>query len=261
MPDILVGTWVWIVEPYIGRVATGNYIGNLGTWSYIWQSAASGKVNIMDMGALGDGEDKDDNIVWIQDAAYENFDGATEANLIIASHGHYDHVGKSHVLGEYRNLRDLKDSMGGSIACHYCDVERVNLHLKNNLQEPSQVDVVLLGPTGPFDENENPVCDFTGDECGNPNGDPGFSLRVFHCPGHTDGTIALVSEDILLTGSGLHLMIIGDWFKYHRTPPEDDPLVTSENIEYTISQATRMFECFGDGDNVFMSHFPQVFPE
>jgi glyoxylase-like metal-dependent hydrolase (beta-lactamase superfamily II) len=136
--------------------------------------------------------------------------------------------------------------MGGSIACHVCDRDMVDWQLKRFPGEASQVNLTLDGPSGLTD------CGFSGNVCGHPD----LSLRVFHCPGHTAGTIALVSQNFLI--HDLHLMIIGSWYLLpNLIQPEDDPNGPSENPAQAIDQANRMLVCFGsntDTSNVFLSH-------
>jgi hypothetical protein len=175
------------------------------------------------------------NIDIIEVASLDKFD-ATQANLIIASHWHWDHVG-----GSFNNLKTLKDEMGGTIMCHFYD-------------KPDVENMIGIGEVGAvFRDISSAGCDIDSSSVG-AFGDPAIGMQVLHCPGHTNGTIALISPS-----NKLNLLILNNWYALNISLELDDIIGPSENIWDAQSQANRVKSCFAN--NNYFLYFSHNLPE
>ena len=109
--------------------------------------------------------------------------------LIVLTHGDYDHAG---------NASHLRERFGAKVAMHRADAERVergdwHWGLKANPDRflaPFRFVALFIKP-GPFDT-------FTPDlylEDGRSLADYGSDARVLHLPGHTPGSIGILTSD------------------------------------------------------------------
>lgn len=110
-----------------------------------------------------------------------------DIQLILLTHGHFDHVGSA---------RDIKEMTGSKIAMHALDRDGLE---KSSLYVPPGVNVwasfvrsLIVGLVAPFLTVPTAKVDIVlGDE-GLPLADYGIPGRVIHTPGHTEGSVSVL---------------------------------------------------------------------
>jgi arginine/lysine/ornithine decarboxylase len=81
-------------------------------------------------------------------------------------------------------------------------------------------------------------------------------MQALHCPGHTGGTIALISPS-----NKLNLLILNNWYALNISLALDDIIGPSENTWDAQNQANRVKSCFADNNySLYFSHnLPEPF--
>lgn len=116
--------------------------------------------------------------------------------LILLTHGHFDHA---------QNASALSKALNAPIAMHRADVEL----LADNSSQPLSSEgilgkIVLNASLKSFKTEKIPpfMPDILLDE-GDTLEEYGISARILHLPGHTDGSIAVDTEEHLFVGDAL----------------------------------------------------------
>ena len=112
----------------------------------------------------------------------EIVDSGLEIKIIVLTHGHSDHIAA---------LRDIQDRTGGEVAIHGEDADF--------LETSSQFGISYRTPHPP----DRLLREGDIIECG------GAKFTVLHTPGHTPGSICLLSGDKVFTGDTLFRRGIG----------------------------------------------------
>ena len=142
-----------------------------------------------------------------------------EIRLIILTHNHFDHAG---------GARDLKMTTGAKMACHAADI----INDSGSLPYPQSVQKTLeLRPlsslrskmgVGPADVD----IPLNGGEVLAPLG----GLKVIHTPGHTPGSICLLSRQRRLLFAGDTLSNRGQTLRFTRKSVSADPVLQRASI-------------------------------
>ena len=135
-----------------------------GTMANVYLVLHEGKVALIDAGLPGEHEKV---LRYIKELGF----APEDVDLIIATHGHPDHVG---------SLKVLKELTCAKVAAHREEIPYITGEKWNT--EPVEVDIPLED----------------GDEIAN--------LKVVHSPGHTPGSIVLYSKELraIFTGDLVH---------------------------------------------------------
>lgn len=143
-----------------------------------------------------------------------------EQNFLILTHGHYDHVGNSAILRQEFNFK---------IALHKDDMELVqngkNIFPKANTtlgamirrisqKQIENIDWMRFTPDIFLEDNENLSY-------------MGIDAKVFHTPGHTQGSICIITKDkelfcgdVFMNMAGPRLSLFADDFEQLRNSAE-----------------------------------------
>ena len=137
------------------------------------------------------------SLTWISGALAER---DWTLKLIVSTHGHWDHVGDNAAVAEHT---------GAPIAVHQLDAHRLTnpQPLYAPFEIPPSVPAVDLAEGGEIRFGE-------------------IRLRVLHTPGHTEGSVCLVSADDGLLFSG-DTLFAGAWGRVDLPGGSADEIVTS----------------------------------
>ncbi len=102
-------------------------------------------------------------------------------DMILLTHGHFDHI---------YSLDKLRDMTGASAYIHALDAEMLTDGSKNEFSRFSRRDLILRPAEKTFEDGDILTL---GDE----------KIKVIHLPGHSRGSVALLSGNIMLTGDTL----------------------------------------------------------
>lgn len=129
---------------------------------------------------------------------------------ILLTHGHFDHIGA---------VRALKEKYGAKICIHKSDApmladpyKNLSIFVDNPVAEPS-ADILL--------QDKQTIN--TG----------GMDIKVLHTPGHSEGSVCYMIEDVLFSGDTLFCMSVG------RT---DFPGCSTEKLMHSLNQLTKLKE-------------------
>lgn len=103
-----------------------------------------------------------------------------DITLIVLTHGHYDHIG---------SVENLRSEFKVELAIHQEDAEMLTNPVKN-LSRYSGLDITLLPAEIILQDNQ----ELTVGE---------MKIKILHTPGHTPGSICLLTEEGLLSGDTL----------------------------------------------------------
>jgi glyoxylase-like metal-dependent hydrolase (beta-lactamase superfamily II) len=152
--------------------------------------------------------------------------GAGELKLIILTHGDFDHCA---------NCRHLRDRFGAAVAMHRDDAGMVeNGDMFWNRKRPNVIlrSLARLMFRLPRVDRFTPAVFL---EDGQDLGEYGLDARIFHIPGHSKGSIGV------LTANGD--FICGDLFENRRRPSfnsiMDDPPMARQNLERLRAERMR----------------------
>ena len=137
------------------------------------------------------------SLAWIADALAER---DWTLKLIVSTHGHWDHVGDNAAVAEHT---------GAEIAVHALDRPRLTdpQPLYAPFEIPPSVPAVELAEGGVIRFGE-------------------IRLRVLHTPGHTEGSVCLLSDDDGLLFSG-DTLFAGGWGRIDLPGGDEAQMVTS----------------------------------
>jgi hydroxyacylglutathione hydrolase len=145
-------------------------VGSLSANCFVVGAEAAGEGMVVDPG--GNAEEINQAII----------ESGLEIRIIVLTHGHSDHIAA---------LRDIQDRTGGEVAIHREDADF--------LETSSQFGISYRTPHPPDRLlHEGDVIDIGG-----------LSFTVIHTPGHTPGSICLLSGDKIFTGDTLFRKGIG----------------------------------------------------
>jgi glyoxylase-like metal-dependent hydrolase (beta-lactamase superfamily II) len=108
-----------------------------------------------------------------------------DIKLIVVTHGHYDHV---------QGLNEIREFTQAPILVHERELE--NRNIKNQSTLVYRMIVGLMGKVTPEGESEhiiNPEIKMQGEELD--LGEYGVQAKIMHTPGHSPGSISIVTED------------------------------------------------------------------
>ena len=128
-----------------------------GTTANVYLVLHEGKVALIDAGLPGEHEKV---LEYLKELGF----APEDVDLIIATHGHHDHIG---------SLKALKELTGANVAAHREEVPYITGKKSFRWSSPPvEVDIPLE------------------------DGDKIAGLKVIHSPGHTPGSIVLYSEEL-----------------------------------------------------------------
>ncbi len=179
-------------------------LGSLVTNSYIYYSEETGKAVLFDAPAEP-GKILD----------YLNKNNLT-LEYIFLTHAHYDHIGA---------LSELKSATGAKVVIHEKEEKYLNDSTLNLSNEPlPSLSADILTKDGDVFE----FCD--------------VEIKVIHTPGHTEGGVCYLFENILVSGDTLFLKSIGRF---------DFPLGSFED---EINSIKNKLMCLSDDVKVYPGH-------
>jgi hydroxyacylglutathione hydrolase len=157
-----------------GLIIKRLVVGSLSANCYIVGSKAEGEGLVIDPGGNA------------EDIYREIADSGLEIKIIILSHGHSDHIAA---------LYDIQDRTGAEVAIHTEDAD----FLEGRSYLSSQFGISYKTPHPPDRLlREGDTIDISG-----------LSFTVIHTPGHTPGSICLLTGDKVFTGDTLFRRGIG----------------------------------------------------
>lgn len=149
-------------------------VGPLATNCYILGDEKSGEAIVIDPGA------EPEKIIKALDK------NKLKARVILNTHGHFDHTGANDILAK---------ATGASIHIHQDDLEAE--------KNPEQNLAFWLGETVSASALRQPLNDGQSVNIGR------FQGKVIHTPGHTKGSICLLSDGVLFSGDLLFAGSVG----------------------------------------------------
>jgi hydroxyacylglutathione hydrolase len=149
-------------------------VGSLSANCYIVGSEAAGEGLIIDPGGNA------------EDILQAISDSGLEIKIIVLTHGHSDHIAA---------LYDIQDRTGAEVAIHTADAQ----FLRGRGTHSTMFGIAYKTPEPPDRLlNEGDIIDIGG-----------LHFSVLHTPGHTPGSICLLSDDKVFTGDTLFYRGIG----------------------------------------------------
>ena len=157
---------------------------------------------------------------WIIDALAER---SWTLKLIVSTHGHWDHTGANAAVAEHT---------GASIAVHPLDAHRLTnpRPLSAPFEIPPSVPAVELAEGGEIRFG-------------------GIRLRVLHTPGHTEGSVCLLSADDGLLFSG-DTLFAGGWGRVDFPGGSAEQMVESLLRLSELEDHLRVLPGHGDGTTI-----------
>jgi glyoxylase-like metal-dependent hydrolase (beta-lactamase superfamily II) len=143
--------------------------------------------------------------------------------LIVSTHGHWDHIGDNHAVG---------DLTGADIAVHPLDRERLTdpRPMSAPFPIPPSVPAVELAEGGFVRFGE-------------------IRLRILHTPGHTEGSVCLLAEDAGLLYSG-DTLFAGGWGRVDLPGGDPDEMAASIARLSGLEDAVRVFPGHGQATTI-----------
>jgi glyoxylase-like metal-dependent hydrolase (beta-lactamase superfamily II)/carbon monoxide dehydrogenase subunit G len=146
--------------------------------------------------------------------------------LIITTHGHWDHIGHTAAVQEWSRKAD-KAGHGAAIAVHGADRTR----LTSPLSKLAPFDIAPVVPSVDLTDGDRIVFG-------------SIELEVLHTPGHTDGSVCLMtgSGGVLFSGDTL---FAGGWGRVDLPGGSPDKMVESLRRLHGLADQVRVFPGHG----------------
>ncbi|MCE5249865.1 MBL fold metallo-hydrolase [bacterium] len=113
----------------------------------------------------------------------------TKLSAVILTHGHFDHIG---------GLKKIVELTGAPVLIHELDAPM--------LLDPFENGSFMIGVQVKTVEASSLIADGDTVPCGS------SSLRVFHTPGHTEGSVSFAADgEFIISGDTLFRLSVGRW--------------------------------------------------
>ncbi|MDE6834822.1 MAG: MBL fold metallo-hydrolase, partial [Ruminococcus sp.] len=142
-------------------------------------------------------------------------------NKILLTHGHYDHM---------NGVAEIADKTGAEVFIHENDAPMLN---------SSGLSLADMISCMPF----NPVSEYTVIKDGDIISDGECNFRVMHTPGHSQGSVCYICEDVIFSGDTLFCCSIG---RTDFTGSSPEMMLKSLEKLYNLDGNYKVFTGHGD---------------